>query len=272
MVFTVVSPKAGENVDVVKVTRMVLVLEYDGTRYYGFQLQNSLPTIQGEIEKALFKLTGERIRVTASSRTDAGVHAKAQVMSFRTKSSLSPQIFIKALNHYLPKDIAVKAAHTVGDSFKVRRGAVSREYSYSLLNSPTRSPIREGFAYRVAGYLDIEAMDRACQTLLGEHDFASFASNIGSDVKSTVREVYRAGVDRDGDLVVFNIVANAFLRHQVRSTAGTLVRIGQGKMSEDELMGIIGAKKPGLAGPILPACGLYLLQVNYPRSFEEELL
>jgi tRNA pseudouridine38-40 synthase len=270
MVFTVVSPEARESADLVKVTRMVLVMEYNGTRYYGFQLQDSLPTIQGEIEKALSKLTGERVRVTASSRTDAGVHARAQVVSFRTRSALAPEVFINGLNHYLPKDIAVKVAHRVGDSFRVRRGAVSREYDYSILNSSTRSPIREGFAYRVAGHLDIEAMGRACQALIGEHDFASFASNIGSEVKSTVREVYRAGVNRDGDLVIFNIVANAFLRHQVRSTAGALVRIGQGKMSEEEFTGILEARQPGLAGPILPACGLCLMQVNYPRSFEEK--
>ena len=270
MVSTVVSPKAGESASLAKITRMVLVLEYDGTRYYGFQLQNALPTIQGEIEKALCKLTGERARVTASSRTDAGVHARAQVVSFRTGSPLSRQTFIKGLDYYLPRDIAVKAAHIVGDTFRVRRRAVSREYNYYILNSTTRSPTREGFAYRVAGYLDIEAMNRACQALIGEHDFASFASNIGGEVKSTVRRVYRAEIEKEGELVVLNMVANSFLRHQVRSTAGTLVRVGLGKMSEEEFGRIIEAKKPGLAGPILPARGLCLVQVNYPRSFEEE--
>ena len=249
---------------------MVLVLEYNGARYYGFQLQTTRPTIQGEVEKAIFKLTGEKSRVIAASRTDAGVHARGQVVSFKTDSALSPETFIRGLNYYLPKDIAVKAAHRVADSFNVRRRAVSREYNYYILNSSTRSPIREGFSYRVAGSLDIEAMNRACQALIGEHDFASFASNIGGEVKGTVRRVYRAEIDRDGEMVVINMVANAFLRHQVRSTAGTLVRVGLGKMSEGELHSIIEAKKPGLAGPTLPACGLYLMQINYPHPFVEE--
>ena len=271
MVYTVTNQDAGESISLAQTTRIVLVVEYDGAHYYGFQLQNTLPTIQGELEKALWKLTGARVRVTASSRTDAGVHARAQVVSFRTESPLTPQAFVNGLNHYLPQDIAVKTAHPVRDSLNVRRGAVGREYNYYVLNSSTRSPIREGFSYRVAGYLDIEAMNRACQALIGEHDFASFASNIGDEVKSTVREVYRAGIEKDGELVVLNIVANAFLRHQVRSTAGTLVRVGLGKMSEGEFGRIIEAKKPGLAGPILPARGLCLMQVNYPCSFEEEL-
>jgi tRNA pseudouridine38-40 synthase len=249
---------------------MALVLEYNGTRYYGFQLQNDRPTIQKEVEKALWKLTGEKTRVIASSRTDTGVHARAQVISFKTGSTLSPQTFINGMNHYLPKDIAVKAVYRVKDSFRVRSGALSREYNYCILNSPTRSPMREGFAYRVAGYLDIEAMNRACQALIGEHDFASFASNIGREVKNTVREVYQTRVEKDGELVVINIVANAFLRHQVRSTAGTLVRIGQGKMSQEEFLRLLEARQPGLARPTLPARGLCLIRVNYPHSFEEE--
>jgi len=271
MVYTATNQEAGESISLAQTTRMVLVVEYDGARYYGFQLQNTLPTIQGELEEALWKLTGARVRVTTSSRTDAGVHAKAQVVSFRTKSPLTPQAFVNGLNHYMPQDIAVKTAHRVRDSFNVRRGAVSREYNYYVLNSSTRSPIREGFSYRVAGYLDTEAMMRACQALIGEHDFASFASNIGGEAKGTVRNVHQAGMERDGELVVFNMVANSFLRHQVRSTAGTLVRIGLGKMGEDEFGGIIEAKRPGLAGPILPARGLCLMRVNYPRPFEEEI-
>ncbi len=270
MVSTELSPETEKNVSLAVTTRIVLVLEYDGTRYYGFQLQATQPTIQGEIEKALWKLTGEKSRVIAASRTDAGVHARGQVVSFRARSSLSTETFINGLNYYLPKDIAVKAAHRVRDLFNVRRQAISREYKYYVLNSMTRSPIREGFSYRVNGSLDIEAMNRACQALIGEHDFASFASDIGEEVKSTMRRVYRAKVERDGELVVFNMVANAFLRHQVRSTVGTLVRVGLGKMNEDEFHEVIEAKKPGLAGPNLPACGLCLVQVNYPRPFEEE--
>jgi len=244
-------------------TKIVLIMEYDGTRYHGFQLQDGFPTIQGEVEAALGKLTGEKLRVIAASRTDAGVHAKGQLVSFRTGSSLPLPAFINGLNYYLPKDIAVKSAHRVGDSFNVRRDAISREYNYYILNSLTRSPIMMGFSYLVTGHLDIEAMNLACQALIGEHDFASFASCIGDWAKSTVRNVHRAKIDKDGELAVFNMVANSFLPHQVRNTVGALIRVGLGKMSVDQFHSIIEAREPGLAGPAAPACGLCLMRVNY---------
>ena len=249
-------------------TKIVLIMEYDGTHYHGFQLQVNLPTIQGETEKALRKLTGERSRVITASRTDAGVHAKGQVVSFRTRSSLPLETFINGLNYYLPRDIAVKAAHRVSDSFNVRRSALSREYNYYILNSRIRSPFREVFFYLVGGQLDIEAMNQACQALIGEHDFASFASAIGVGIKNTIRRLYRAEMEKDGELVVFNMVANSFLPHQVRNTVGALIRVGLGKMTIDEFHRIIEAKKPGLAGPTAPACGLCLMRINYPHSFE----
>jgi len=252
-------------------TKVVLIVEYDGTRYHGFQLQANLPTIQGEVEKALWKLIGERTRVMTASRTDAGVHAKGQVVSFRTKSPLPPQTFVNGLNYYLSRDIAIKAAYRVDDSFNVRRDAISREYNYYILNSLTRSPIREGFSYRVGGYLDIEAMNQACQALIGEHDFISFASSMGIGTKNTVRRVYQAEMEKDGELVVFSMVANSFLTHQVRNTIGTLIRVGLGRMKVDEFCSIMKTKKPGLGGPTAPACGLCLMQVNYPYPFEKEI-
>jgi len=244
-------------------------MEYDGTRYHGFQLQANLPTIQGETEKALWKLTGKRTRVIGASRTDTGVHAKGQVVSFMTGSPLPPQTFIKGLNHYLPRDIAVKAAYRVDDSFNARRSALSREYNYYILNSLTRSPIGQGFSYLVAGHLDIEVMNQACQGLIGEHDFASFATRIGPGVKSTIRNAHHAEVKKEGELTTFNMVANSFLPHQVRNTVGALIRIGLGKMSIDEFYSIIEAKEPGLAGPTVPAHGLCLMRINYPHPFGE---
>ena len=246
-------------------------MEYDGTHYHGFQLQASLPTIQGEIETALFELVGERTRVMAASRTDAGVHAKGQVVSFRTGSTLPLLTFVKGLNYYLPGDIAVKMAYKVDDSFNVRRDALSREYNYYILNSPTRSPIRRSFSYLVVGHLDIEAMNRACQALAGEHDFASFATCLDAETKGTVRSVYKAQVEKeDSELVVFGMKANSFLPHQVRNTVGALIGVGLGKMSIDEFRGIMEAKNPGLAGPTAPACGLCLTRVNYPSPFSGE--
>ena len=156
------------------------------------------------------------------------------------------------------------------DSFNVRRHAVSREYKYYILNSSTPSPIRRRFSYLVRGHLDIEAMNEACQTLIGEHDFASFASSIGDEIKSTVRRVHKAEVKKDGDLIIFNMIANSFLTHQVRNTVGALIKVGQGKMSVDKFCSLIEAKQPGLAGPTAPARGLCLIKVNYPQPFEGE--
>ena len=250
-------------------TKIVLIMEYDGTHYYGFQMQANLPTIQGETEKALRKLTGEESRVMAASRTDTGVHARGQVVSFRTRSSLPAETFISGLNYYLPRDIAVTAAHRVSDSFNVRRDALSREYNYYILNRRIRSPMRAGFSYLVGGHLDIEAMNQACQALIGEHDFASFASSIGGELKSTIRSVHRAEMERDGEMVVFNMVANSFLPHQVRNNVGALIRVGLNKMTISEFSDLIEAKQPGMAGPTAPACGLYLMRVNYPQPLGE---
>lgn len=249
---------------------LALVVEYDGTNYFGFQWQAGAPTIQSELEKALAKLTGEHIRVAASSRTDTGVHAQGQVIAFKTGSSLPVEVFVGGMNYHLPEDIAVKSAHRVNDSFLVRNMAVSREYRYTILNCETRSPIVARFAHRVAVELDVAAMDCVAQKLVGTHDFASFASNIGDEPeKSTIRNVYQAKVKREGDIITFDITANAFIRHQIRSTAGALAQVGSHKMTEAEFIGLLGAKKPGSAGPTLPACGLCLVRVNYPGSFEE---
>lgn len=248
--------------------RILLIIEYDGTNYHGSQLQVNAPTIQGEIEKALKKLTGERTRIKTASRTDAGVHARGQVAGFDTKARLPIKSFINGLNHHLPPDIAVKEAYKVEPSFDVRRRAVSREYRYYILNSPTRSPLRQGYSWRVAGKLDNEAMNRACRALIERHDFASFVSSAATArQKRTVRDVFKAEITQDGDTVIFDIVANSFLPRQVRNTIGTLVKVGQCKMTEDEFKNMIDAATPGLAGPTAPAGGLCLMQVNYPVPF-----
>jgi len=249
-------------------TRIALILEYDGTNYHGSQLQANAPTIQGEIEKALQKLTGEKTRVKAASRTDAGVHARGQVASFRARSALPLKTFVEGLNYYLPRDIAVKEAFRIDDSFDVRRSAISREYKYYILNSPTRSPMRQRFSYRVTGNLDIGAMNQACQALIGKHDFASFITSTDTREKSTIRNVHKAEIEQDGDMIVINMVANSFLPHQVRNTVGSLIKVGQGKMTVNEFYSMVEAKSPGLAGPTAPAGGLCLMRVNYPGPLE----
>lgn len=252
-------------------TKVVLIIEYEGTRYHGFQLQGKLPTIQRELETAIYSLTGEKSRVITASRTDAGVHAEAQVVSFRTRSGYPASTYINALNYYLPGDIAVKAAYRVRDSFNVRRHAISREYNYYILNGKTRSPLRDRFCYLLTGQLNIEAMNEASQELLGEHDFVSFVSNKEAARKNTVRRVERVAMRREGDLVIFNIVANSFLMHQVRNTVGSLIRLGRGKINEEDFKNILEARQSGKAWPTAPAKGLCLLRVNYKNPIGEEI-
>lgn len=248
----------------------MLVLEYDGANYCGFQFQINGPTVQDEIEKALLKLTGEKNRILAASRTDAGVHAKGQVISFRTGSKLKTNTFIDGMNYYLPQNIAVIESYSVRDKFNVQKEAVSREYSYFILNSHVRSPLRRSQTYLISNKLDLEAMEKAGRILEGNHDFASFVTQINkSTVKNTIRMVYRAQIKKEGDLAVFNIVANSFLPHQVRNIVGSLIKVGLGKINKDDLMTIMEERKPGLAGPTIPAQGLFLMRVNYPRPLEK---
>jgi tRNA pseudouridine38-40 synthase len=248
-------------------SKFVLLIEYDGTQYYGFQWQVGLPTIQSELEQAIRRFCEQSSRVMAASRTDAGVHAKGQVVSFWAKSTLDTMTLIRALNYYLPRDIAVKAAYRASGDFNVRRDALSREYRYYILNSNTRSPFSRRFALFIPKMLDIQAINEACQLIQGEHDFASFASSLDGN-KSTLRNVYEAGIEKKGDFTVFRIVANSFLPHQVRSTIGLLIRLGLGKIGIDDFRDIMEARSLGLAGPVSPACGLCLEKVNYPKPLE----
>ena len=245
-------------------SKFILLVEYDGTQYHGFQWQVGLPTIQSELEQAIRRFCGQSSRVMAASRTDAGVHAKGQVVSFWAKSTLSTMTLVRALNYYLPRDIAVKAAYSASDDFNVRRDALSREYNYYILNSNTRSPFSQRFAMFVPKMLDVEVMNEACQLIQGEHDFASFASSL-DDSRSTLRSVYEAGTEKKRDFTVFRIVANSFLPHQVRSTVGLLIRLGLGKIGIEVFRDIMEARSLGLAGPLSPACGLCLEKVNYPE-------
>ena len=242
---------------------LALVIEYEGARYHGFQYQVGVPTIQGEVERALAKVTGERIRIAGAGRTDAGVHAKGQVISFSTFSNLHPQTLVRALNFYLWPDIAVKAVNMVESDFNARRDALSREYRYRILNGPAPSPLQGRYAYFVPAALDVDAMNRVCQCLVGSHDFASFTGAMG---RRTVRQVYKAEVSREEESVCFDMVANSFMPKQVRSTVGCLIRAGLGKLTAEEFQEILQAKRAGLAAPVVPPHGLCLMKVNYPEN------
>jgi tRNA pseudouridine38-40 synthase len=246
-------------------SRIVLIVEYDGTDYHGSQYQANAPTIQGEIEKALFKLTEKKTRIKAASRTDAGVHARGQVVSFDTDKALPLSTYIDGLNHFLPDAVAVKEAFAADESFDVRRDAVSREYRYSIFKSPTRSPLQRRFACRMDGDLDITAMNKACQALIGQHDLSSFVSSAETAKKKrTVRNIFQASVTQEDAMVQMDIVADSFLPHQVRNMMGSLIKVGQGRMTVDEFYTMIESRTPGMAGPTAPAEGLCLVRVNYP--------
>ncbi|MFA5055467.1 MAG: tRNA pseudouridine(38-40) synthase TruA [Dehalococcoidia bacterium] len=243
--------------------RIALTIEYDGTRYYGSQRQRNVPTIQGELEEAIAKVSGEYVRTVFAGRTDQGVHAKGQVAVFETNSRLKLDNITKALNFYLPEDIAVKEAHKVRDDFDPRRGALSREYCYYIWNESTRSPLRRRDALLVRRPLEISIMDEACKILEGTHDFAPFASALEGRINTT-RTVYRAGTYREGSMVSCVVEASAFLPHQMRMTVGSLLKVGLKVSDIAAFRKIFESGKPATAGPAVPPHGLFLMKVNYP--------
>jgi len=247
--------------------KIAVVLEYDGSGYHGSQIQQNVPTIQGELEKALISVTGESIRTTFAGRTDQGVHARGQVAAFNSSSTLQPEILARALNHYLPADIVVKNALVVDNEFNPRRDAVSREYCYCVLNDDVPSPFSRWSAYFMPNRVDVNMMNEACRQIIGTHNFVSFAGSLYG-LKNTVRTVYTANVSREGVMVTFRIVANAFLPHQVRHTVGALIRVGTGRLSIDDFKHLLQIKKTAAAGPAAPPHGLYLMRVNYPSDVQ----
>ncbi|OGO51472.1 MAG: tRNA pseudouridine(38-40) synthase TruA [Chloroflexi bacterium RBG_16_68_14] len=238
------------------------MLEYDGSPpLAGSQLQKNAPSIQRELETALYKLTGERPRVAFAGRTDAGVHARGQVAAFTTASTLATDVFVRGLNAWLPAEIAVRRALEVAEGFDPRRHAASRTYRYTIYNGPARSPLWRAWAWHVAEPLDAAAMRAAATELVGEHDFAAFSRREGV---RTVRCVRRCQVAHRGHLVTVEIEANAFLRQQVRRTVGALVQVGSGRLSLAGFRRLLRPAEAGSAGPLAPAHGLCLLRVSYP--------
>jgi tRNA pseudouridine38-40 synthase len=240
-----------------------LVIEYDGSNYLGWQVQPRGLTIQGVLEEKLSLLTGQRTPVTASGRTDAGVHALNQVAHFRTLSQLEVRSFQKALNSLLPPDLLIKKIEEVGESFHARKNAQSKLYVYRILNRPLRSPFHRTTAWHIPHPLDLGEMKRATQHLLGEHDFSAFRS-VGSPTRTAVRRVLRAEwkIGRDG-LLRFEIEATGFLKQMVRAIVGTLVEVGKGKNNAAQFQRIFESKDRKKAGPTAPAHGLFLKEVKY---------
>ena len=243
--------------------KLVLIVEYEGSQYHGFQLQASGRTVQGELERALERLLGALTRVKGASRTDAGAHARGQVVAFETGASYPKEVYVRALNYYLPEDIRVREAHRVPLDFDPRRHATSRVYEYRILNAATPSALLHRFVHWVSEPLDHQKMNAASQVLVGVHDFAAFTVPEALS-KSTVRRVFQWSVVGEGDLVVMKTEANAYLFQQIRRTAGALVKVGTEESTVEEFEKVLQEKRCGAAGPLLPAKGLFLMRVNYP--------
>lgn len=244
----------------------LLTIEYDGTDFVGFQRQARGRTVQAELEAALARLFGTHVKTVGAGRTDTGVHARGQAVSFQADREFPPERLVAALNYYLPPDIAVLAARRVPDGFNARRAALSRQYRYLVLNRPCRSALWRRFAHHEPGPLDLRVMGWGAGRLVGRRDFGPFSPGAVGRM-STVRTLLRADVRADGDLIKFDFEADAFLPHQVRMMVGTLLRLGQGRLGPAEFEGILAGQ--GQAGPAVPGCGLYLMGVTYPKWVEE---
>lgn len=253
-----------------------LVLEYDGTDFKGSQLQANGRTVQGELEKALASLTGlgvgERCVVSMAGRTDSGVHASGQVANFFTASRLPVETFRRGLNALLPFDVAVLTSEEVSSDFHARFSAKERTYRYTVLNRPVRSPLARRYAYQVVQPLDLPAMQAAANSLVGERDFASFAGagwgvkdsdDATADKPGTVRNLVKAEWQAEGDRLILEVAANAFLPHMIRNIVGTLLLVGRGERTPGDFARIVAVCDRRQAGPTAPACGLSLVSVRY---------
>jgi tRNA pseudouridine38-40 synthase len=242
-------------------------LEYDGTNLVGSQVQNNGRTVQGELETAWLRFTGEQVRWTFAGRTDAGVHAWGQVANVRTATGHNVLTIQRALNALLPSDVAVRRAWEVPSNFHARFSAVRRAYRYLLLLEPYRSPLWRQRAWLQPEALDVQAMVTALQALLGEHDFAAFGS---TPEGATVRECFVAECrtfEQDNlCFLAIDLEANGFLRHMVRAIVGTLVLIGQRRYAVDDMARILHSGERAQAGPTAPPHGLYLMSVTYPEG------
>ncbi|MGB8933426.1 MAG: tRNA pseudouridine(38-40) synthase TruA [Anaeromyxobacteraceae bacterium] len=240
-----------------------LVVEYEGTRYVGWQVQPNGPSIQAEIERALATLRKAPVRVTASGRTDAGVHALAQVVSFEEACPLPMKAYSKGMNALLPADIAVRSAGLAPEGFDARRSALGKRYRYRIENGGTRAPLTRLVAWQHFRPLDVAAMHAAASRLLGRHDFAAFQAS-DCQCEHAVRDLRRLDVvGESGGRIDFVVEATAFVKHMVRNLVGTLVEVGVGKRTPESMDALLASGDRTKAGPTAPPQGLCLEEVFY---------
>jgi len=242
--------------------RVMLLVAYDGTNYCGWQVQPNGRTIEGELNLALSELFGREIAVTGASRTDAGVHSYGNVAVFDVDTRMPAEKISYALNQRLPEDIVVQLSKEVAANFHPRHQKSKKTYEYRVLNREFRDPNRRIDTYFYYRNLNIEAMQRAAEYLVGEHDFKSFCS-IKAQVETTVRKIYTLTIERQGDIIVIRIAGNGFLYNMVRIIAGTLLQVGSGERKPEEMSGILEALDREMAGPTAPACGLTMIGIEF---------
>lgn len=243
--------------------RYKLTIEYDGRPFRGWQIQDYEPTVQGSLERAAKALSGQFIRVNGAGRTDAGVHARGQVAHIDLPKAFRADQVRDALNaHLRPDPVGVLSAEIVADDFEARFSAVRRHYLYRIINRRADLTLDAGQAWRVPKTLDVAAMNAAARRLLGKHNFTTFRAT-ECQAKSPIRTLDQLDVLRNGDNVDVLTSARSFLHNQVRSMVGSLVWVGEGRWSADDLAAALAAEDRTACGPVAPPDGLYLMQVDY---------
>lgn len=238
-----------------------LTIEYDGTRYHGWERKRNLDTIQGKIEDVLTRMTGEtELNLIGAGRTDAGVHARGMVANIHLKTPIQPEELRSGLNRYLPEDIAIWEVRQAADRFHARYNAAGKTYRYTC--SLGKNVFQRRYVTRLEETPDVERMRRAADFLMGQHDFRSFCGNPKMK-KSTIRTIDRIDIERRGDLLTFTFHGDGFLQHMVRILVGTLIEVGCGRMEPEQMPDILVAQRRSEAGPTAPAGGLTLMSVDY---------
>ncbi len=244
-------------------------LAYDGTAFHGWQAQPGVRTVQGEIESALERVLGERVRVAGASRTDAGVHARGQVASVTTHSVIPAAELARALEALTGDDLSVVRVADISPAFHARFSTIAKHYRYRLRRTPLPSPFDRAYSWHVPGKLDLDAMRASCAPLVGKHDFTSF-QGAGSEVASAVRALTRLELVAGDEHLDFHLEGDGFLRHMVRNIVGTLAEVGLGRRSPGSVSETLAARDRAAAGPTAPARGLTLERVFYPEIFEHQ--
>lgn len=241
-----------------------LTIEYDGKEFNGWQKQPNKLNIQGNLEKVISDLTKEEIEIIGSGRTDAGVHALGQVANFKTNSNIPIEKFAIAINSRIKQSIRIKKAEEVDERFHSRYNCKRKTYRYIINTSETGSAIYRNLEYNIKMQLDVKKMQEAVKFFIGEHDFSAFKSS-GTSSKSSVRTIYNAKVEQDGERIIIELTGNGFLYNMVRIISGTLVEVGLNKIKPEDITKIIESKNRQNAGKTLPPCGLYLVSVEYEK-------